>query len=142
MVTVKSEERVQSDDGAPGGKARDIRLAGYFLGWALSFVGATYLIEHGLLPNRPVALLVAVLPSVAAVFVLAAYTRYLREADELERLIQLQAMGWGLGGGFFAICGYLLFEPLGAPALATATLASLMPVLFAIGILAGRWRYR
>ena len=38
-----------------------------------------------------------------------------------KRLIQLQAMAWAFGGGFFAICGYLLFVPLGAPEVDAAT---------------------
>ena len=124
------------------GKRHDILVAAYCLAWGLSFVGAAQVIKKGLVPAGPVAWLIAALPSFAAVWMLVAYTRYLRQADELQRLIQLQAMGWGFGGGFFAICGYSLFEPLGAPAIDAVTLAVIMPVLFAIGILAGWWRYR
>ncbi|MNC95187.1 hypothetical protein D3C83_122430 [compost metagenome] len=51
-------------------------------------------------------------------------------------------MALAFAGGFFAICGYLLFELLGAPAIDAATLATVMPVLFAAGLLAGARRYR
>ncbi len=135
------------DDGGGGASARagyrhDVLIATYTLLWALCFVGASYLIKHGMVSGGVLAWLVAALPSLAAVWMVVAYTRYLRAADELERLIQLQAMGWGFGGGFFVICGYMLFEQLGAPAVDDATLAAVMPVLFALGVLVGKWRYR
>ena len=126
----------------PGRLRDDVLIAGYCLVWAVCFVGAAQLIRGGAVSTGPIAWLVATVPSLAAVWMLAAYTRYLRRADELQRLIQLQAMGWGFGGGFFAICGYSLFVPLGAPAVQGATIAVVMPVLFAIGILVGWWRYR
>jgi hypothetical protein len=106
------------------------------------FTGAMRILKSDVVTGKPIAWLIAALPSVAAVWMLVAYTRYLRQMDELERLIQLEAMGWGFGGGFFAICGYLLIEPLGAPAIDAATFAVILPVLFALGMLAGRWRYR
>lgn len=143
MVDKKGEWGFRSGaDTQLAGWSRDIRVAAYCLAWAICFTGAMQVIKSGLVTGSPIAWVVAALPSVAAVWMLVVYTRYLREMDELERLIQLQAMGWGFGGGFFAICGYLLFEPLGAPAVEGARLAAIMPVLFAIGLLAGRWRYR
>src|SRR5690606_33889580 len=113
----------------PGSSRRDIIVAAYCLGWALCFTGAMQVIKSGLVTHRPIAWVVAAVPSIASIWMLVAYTRYLREADELQRLLQLQAMGWGFGGGFFLICGYLLFESLGAPAVEPATLAAIMPVL-------------
>ena len=136
---------VESEDcgpTAPGQRRNDLLIAGYCLVWGVCFVGAAQLIKSGVVSAGPVAWLVATAPSVAAVWMLVAYTRYLRRADELQRLIQLQAMGWGFGGGFFAICGYSLFGPLGAPSVQGATIAVVMPLLFAIGILVGWWRYR
>lgn len=131
----------ECDVASPAGRGRDIRVAAYALGWAICFVGASQVIRNGMV-SGPLAWVIAAVPSVAAVWMLAVYTRYLRESDELQRLIQLEAMGWAFGGGFFLISGYLLFEPLGAPVIDKATLVSVMPVLFAVGMLAGWWRYR
>jgi hypothetical protein len=117
-------------------------IAGSFLGWGILFDGAMFALRSGRLPDGAISWIVAALPSLAAVGILVVYTRYLKRADELERLIQLQALGWGFGGGFFGICGYLLFEQVGAPQLEAALFASLMPVLFGIGILFGHLRYR
>lgn len=83
-----------------------------------------------------------VLPTVAGVILLAAYTRYLREIDELQRAIQLRALALGFGGGFLGICGYVTFQPLGAPQVDPVSLLVVMPVLYAIGILVGSGRYR
>jgi drug/metabolite transporter (DMT)-like permease len=123
-------------------KRREILIAAYCLGWGLCFVGASYLIKHEIVTARPLVWVVAILPSLAAVWMVRAYTRYLRQTDELQRQIQLQAMGWGFGGGFFGICGYGLFVPLGAPAIHAETIATVMPLLFAVGMFVGWWRYR
>jgi len=119
----------------------DLRLAGACLAWAVCFAGARLLIKYGAVSGAS-AWLVAALPSVAGVMLLAAFTRYLREIDELQRTIQLQAIALGFGGGFLAICGYVTFEPLGAPAVDPVGVLAIMPVLYAIGILIGWGRYR
>jgi hypothetical protein len=51
-------------------------------------------------------------------------------------------MALGFGGGFLGICGYVTFQPLGAPPVGPVTLLVIMPVLYAIGILVGNGRYR
>lgn len=125
-----------------GGRRRELLVAASFLAWAICFTVAMHVIKSGVVTSLPLAWLIAAVPSVAAVWILVGYTRYLRWLDELQRLIQFQAMGWAFGAGFFAICGYLLFVPLGAPEVDAATLATIMPILFAIGTLVGCWRYR
>lgn len=118
-----------------------LRLAAVCLLWAILFAGGMSLIKRELLPSGPLPWLIALLPWIAAVFVLFEFVRYLRRADELQRLIQLQAMAWGFGGGFFLICGYALFEQAGAPA-SDLRIVAAMPVLYAIATLIGTWRYR
>lgn len=125
-----------------GGRRHEVVVAASSLAWAICFTVAMRVLKEGVVTSPPYTWVIAAVPSVAAVGILVGYTRYLRHLDELKRLIQLQAMGWGFGGGFFVICGYLLFVPLGAPEVHTGTLAAIMPVLFAIGTLVGSWRYR
>ena len=126
---------------SPHGRRNEVRLAAFCLLWALGFAGAMWLLTRGLLPAGPIAWAVAALPSLAAVFVVLAFVRFLREADELQRLIQLQGLALGFGGGFFAIFGYSLFEQVGA-ASAGIDIVTVMPVLYAIGVLMGARRYR
>jgi len=128
--------------GTASGRRAELRLAGMCLVWALSLTGGTYLIKSDLLPAGPISWAVAALPSAVAVFVLVEYTRFLREADELHRLIQLQALAFGFGGGFFVIIGYLQFEKLGAPTVGCTDLLTVMPLLYAVGTLVGWRRYR
>lgn len=130
---------------APAGRRgwrRDVRLAGASLVWAVCFVGARSLIRHGLLPGGAVPWLVAALPTVAGVVLVAAYTRYLREIDELQRAIQLRAMALGFGGGFLGICSYVTFQPLGGPQVDPVDLLVIMPVVYAIGVVVETGRYR
>ena len=125
----------------PRDRRNQLRIATTCLGWALCFLGATVLIKKDLLPAGPIPWIVAALPSVAAVFLLVAYARFLREADELQRLIQLQALALGFGGGYFVMLGYRLFERLGAPVLGIDLMIA-MPFLYVIGILLGSKRYQ
>lgn len=121
---------------------RDFRLAGGCLAWAVCFAGARWLIRNGLLPDGVIPWIVAALPTAAGVGLLAAYTRYLRQIDELERAIQVQALALGFGGGFLAICGYVTFQLLGAPRVDPVSLLALMPIFYAVAIVLGRRRYR
>lgn len=125
-----------------GGWRREVVVAGSLVAWALCFTFAMRVLRDGVVTIPALAWLIAAVPSVVAVWIVVDYTRYLRGLDELKRLIQLQAMAWAFGGGFFAICGYLLFVPLGAPEVDAATVAAIMPVIFAIGTVVGWWRYR
>ena len=129
-----------------GNTARDRRnlkrLLWVSLAWAVLFTGGSQLIKRDLLPGGAIPWVVAALPSVVGIFVLVAYARFLREADELQRVIHLQALALGFGGGWVAVCGYRIFERVGAPTadIADATLA--LAVFYAIGIVRGTWRYR
>ena len=126
----------------PRDRRNEMKLAGISLLWALCFVGGKFLITSDLLPAGPISWLIAALPSVAAVFLLVAYGRFLRQTDELQRLIQLQALALGFGGGFFAICGYSLFQELGAPAVDAIDALAVMPFFYVFGTFLGWRRYR
>lgn len=119
-----------------------ITLAGACLAWALTFVASLHLIREGLAPAGPVSWALAALPTLLAIPVLVIFLRFLRGTDELQRLIQLEAMALAFGGGFFVLCGYEIFEELGAPAADTLDLVVVLPVLYALGSLLGWWRYR
>ena len=110
--------------------------------WAVCFVGASQLIKRDLLPDGPIAWAVAALTPIASVFVLLAYARFLRQADELQRIIQLQALALGFGGTFFAVAAYSLFERLGAPVADLGDSGLVLAIFYSIGSIGGVWRYR
>ena len=134
-----SEPSGLSCDTTPKSRRSERQMAGMTLVWALSLVGSTFLLTIERV-SGPIAWLVAALPSIAAVFVLFAFLRFLQAADEVQRTIQLQALALACGGGFFLITGYRQFEKLGAPA--TDDLLAVFPFLYVLGIFLGWRRYR
>ena len=122
---------------------RNLKRAMWILAaWAVLFAGGSQLIKRDLLPAGPIPWVVAALPTIAGVFVLLAYGRFLREADELQRTVQLQALALAFGGSWFAISGYRVFERLGAPHADGMDFTLVMALFYAVGILLGWRRYR
>jgi hypothetical protein len=110
--------------------------------WAVVFTGANQLIKRGVLEGGPLTWLVVVLPFVAGGLAMLAYGSYLRQADELQRLIQFQGLALGFGGTFFLFSGYKALERLGAPVANFSDVALVMAVLYTLGIFLGWRRYR
>lgn len=120
---------------------RELLVAASCLAWAIAFAGAMQLIKTGHVDGA-LAWCVAAIPSLGSVWMFRAFTRYLRRIDELERQIQLQALAWAAGSWFVAVCSYQLIDQLGAPSLDSSTITAMLPILYAIAIIVGRWRYR
>lgn len=118
------------------------RLLWLMFAWAVTFAGGAQLVRREIMPTGAIAWIAAAIPMVLAVFVLIAFGRFLRETDELNRRIQLQALALGFGGGWFAMAGYRVFELLGAPAIDMGGVVLVMTLLYAIGGVVGRIRYR
>jgi hypothetical protein len=129
-------------DTTPEDRRNQLRVLWALAVWAVCFVGGSLLIKRELVTPGPVGWLIALLPMVAGLFVLLAYGRFLRQADELQRLIQLQALALGFGGGWLAMTGYRLFERIGAPAAESGDYILVMALCYAVGSLLGWRRYR
>lgn len=129
-------------DSTPRDRRNQRRLALACLGWALCFLAVTVLIREELLPDGAAPWVVAALPTLVGVFVLVAFSRFLRQTDELQRLIQLQALAIAFGGGWLVSTGYRLYERLGAPSLDIVDNISAMAVLYAIAVVVAQRRYR
>jgi len=133
---------IRCGDTTPRDRRNLRRFLWIAIAWAACFLGATYVIKHDLLTAGPTLWMVAALPSVVLVFVLDAYVRFLREADELLRSIQLHALALGFGAGWLAMSGYPLFERLGAPAADIGDYTVVMAVFYSLGSVLGWRRYR
>jgi hypothetical protein len=71
-----------------------------------------------------------------------AYVRFLRMADELTRLVQLQGMAVAFGATILFLFNWELLERVGAPALDPSD-AVLVPMLaWVVGMLVAARRYR
>lgn len=110
--------------------------------WAIGSVSVLTSIKLGLLTAGPISWVLATLPLVAAAFVLAAYGRFLRETDEMQRVIQLESLALGFGGTFFSAAGYRLFERLGAPRADIGDLTIVMGFFYVVGSALAWRRYR
>ncbi|MDY7091498.1 MAG: hypothetical protein SX243_00855 [Acidobacteriota bacterium] len=113
-----------------------------FFGWAVAFTTASQLTKRGVVTEGPLAWLLAALPFLFGAGVMLAYARYLRETDELQRLIQLQALALGWGGTFFVIGGYEVLERLGAPVGEFDDATMVMAVFYVLGTVLAWRRYR
>ncbi len=109
--------------------------------WAVCFIGATYLLKHEHLPAGPISWAVAVFPTLIAIAAVLAYGRYLREADELQRMIHHRALAVGFGATWIAMCGYPLIERLGAPVADAREYILVMAVSYSLGIVLGQRRF-
>lgn len=108
-----------SRDSCMGGAARDRRNQWRFTwllaAWAVFFLASTYLIAGEYVANEPLGWLVAALPSVVAVFAVLAFWRYLNEADELARAIELRALAVAVSAGFIVWTASDLLGKSGVP---------------------------
>jgi hypothetical protein len=117
------------------------RLLWTLFGWSLCFVGGSFLLSRELLPAGPLRWLVAVVPTVVGAAAMLAYARFLREADELQRMIQLQALAVGFGATWLAITGYELLERVGAPPADAGNFVLVLAGGYSISVVLGRRRY-
>jgi predicted membrane-bound spermidine synthase len=136
-------QHVLEHSGSESDRRNQYRFLRWAAAWAVSFVGASWLLraaDVGL--DGWTVWAVAVAPNLLAVAAGAAYVRFLREADELIRRIQLEALAIGFATALFVGLGYALLEHAGAPELGVGNLTVVMMVAFALGGLVGLKRYR
>ena len=118
------------------------RYQRWLFAWAVSYLASTYLVVNDYIAAGLQTWVVVVTPSVLALFATLAFIRYLREADELQRAIQLEALALGLFAGFIAWPVFTLFSHQQQPPPDWVELFPMVMIVFyMIGILRGRNRY-
>ena len=93
---------------------RRVNLA--LLMWTVAFLGATFLLRTGAIEGAA-AWLAGVAAGSMSFVVIRRYVHFLREADELLRLVSLEGLALGFGAGFVFMTTYRLLERAGAPQL-------------------------
>lgn len=126
----------------PTDRRNQLRVLWACLLWAVLFVAVSLLLKRDLLPEGPVSWTAAALPTLASLFLMVVYGRFLREADELQKLIQMRSLALGFGAAWVALCGYPLFERLGAPVADAGDYFLVMVVFFSVGTIVNAIRYR
>jgi len=115
---------------------RNVWLANAWLfGWVLSSVGVRQLIQHGMLENRVFTWLAIAVSTGLGVLAMRAYARFIREADELLRKIQTEALALGFAA---ALVGNFTLALITRATGHRFDLADLL-LLMVAGYLAGTW---
>jgi len=131
--------------GTPADKRNNGRIVGWTAAWAVGLTFASQTLKGRILDVAPGSWrswAIALVPVALFVGVLGAYLRFLRETDELQRLIQLQALAVGFGAGVLLLIHWELFELVGWPAMDPSD-AVLVPIFaWMISLLYLAWRYR
>jgi hypothetical protein len=111
--------------------------------WTSSFVGVTLALKRGWLAGAP-GIVAAVASASLGLGTALAYQRFLKEADEVQRKIELEALALAFGVGLIGGFAYWLLEYSGAvPASKSELLYVLaaMCLTYSAGVLLGRRRY-
>jgi hypothetical protein len=125
--------------------ARDAKNQRRFTLWmlaaGLAYLGATAALRWR--ASLPAALpwLLSVLAWVLALQAIRRYVIFLRQADELLRRIQTEALAFGFGAGAVVSLLYPLLEMLGAPKLGGTAAALVMMLAWSAGTWLGTRRY-
>lgn len=122
--------------------ARNLRIFNvWFVAAMVCFATATILLGEDFLEPGPVGWLLTGLTVALLVMMVRAYIHFIREADELLRKVQLEALAISFGATVVFMLGYRLCERLGAPKLDVDDPLITMVVVFAIGQWLGTKRY-
>jgi drug/metabolite transporter (DMT)-like permease len=142
MDELNEQSNPLCDGETPQDRRGRSRFAGTSLIWAVCLVGASFLLKKELVPTGAASWILATVPTLAAILLLFNFRNFLQTTDEFQRRIQLEALALGFGGSFFVFTGYQIFQLAGAPVADLANIVVVMPLLYIVGILLGRRRYR
>jgi hypothetical protein len=112
------------------------------IGWAVVFVAVTSLLSSDTIGEGLLAWTLALGTTALGVGGLLAYRRYISEADELTRRIQLEGVAFGFSVGLLVTMSYRLFDFAGSPELDTTDTGTIMLLAYIGGVLMATRRYR
>ena len=116
-------------------------LAATLLVYGAMLFGSIELLTHVQIarPWRDLVALGPMLPAAATAWVIL---RELRRMDELQRRIQLEALGFSFAGTAILTFSYGFLEGLGYPRLSMFTVWPLLAALWIVGLVLARRRYQ
>lgn len=129
-------------DTTPQDRRNQRRVLLWMSAWTVSWLGVNAGIKFDWLSPGAPAIGAAVLSTALGVGWVLAYRRFLRDADELRRKIELDALALAVGVGVVGAVAYWLLEMAGAVAETDLlNIAVLMIFTHTAGVLLGRRRY-
>lgn len=121
---------------------RNARTANWALAlWCVTFLPALFLLRRGSVQGGLASYALAIVPSVLAIVAVLTYIRFLRQADELHRKIQFEALAFGFGAGFVASFGMVLLEEAGLGTFDAGDPFAVMLSCYVVGLFLGTRRY-
>lgn len=117
------------------------RATGWLFVWMVSFVSVAFAIRTEALPAGPWTYVAIAGSAALGIVAVLAYMRFIREADELQRKIQLEALALGFAGGFVAQFAFSLIERAGIMTVDIGDPFLVMCICFAVGLFLGARRY-
>ncbi|PTX46637.1 hypothetical protein [Allosediminivita pacifica] len=87
-------------------------------------------------------LLLALLPMLPALFICWVVVRSIRQLDELQRRVQLEALAVAFAGTALITFGYGFLEGVGLPRLSMFLVWPVMASFWFVGVMVGRFRFR
>lgn len=121
-------------------RAWHVQFWSAMLAYVLLVVVSVALIHRD--PQAPWRYALAVTPVVPAFFALLAFIRFLGRMDELQRRIQLEAIGFGFAATSMLTFTYGFLEDVGFPSLSYIWVLPLMAMLWGLGVGLASRRYR
>jgi hypothetical protein len=115
-------------------------LAGLIAYFLFLGVGAGLLLNYKM--GDMLRTFVIISPVIPVAFVLRSVMHLLQHTDELQQRIQLLAIGFSAAATGLLTFAYGLLENLGYPLLHSVLILPLMAVLWVIGMLYFKWRYK
>ncbi|HZR63734.1 MAG TPA: hypothetical protein VFA85_01230 [Terriglobales bacterium] len=106
---------------------------------ALTYASVRWLHRQPALPWRYV---IAILPVLPIFLMPALVIEYFRNLDELQKKIQLEALGFAFAATALSTLSYGFLQNAGLPDVNWVWVWPIMAVFWTIGLLAARWRYR
>lgn len=94
------------------------------------------------LENQTLRTLIAILPILPLIVVCWTILRNVRRSDEMQRVIQIEAMAIALAGTAIITMGYGFLETVGYPRITMFAIWPLIAVLWTAGLFYGERRYR
>lgn len=117
------------------------KATGWMFVWMVSFASVVAGMKFEVLPQGFLTYVAIAVSTAIGLLAVLAYARFIRQADELQRKIQTEALSLGFGGGFLATFALALLErtELYNPDLGDPFLA--MAICYVAGILLAARRY-
>ena len=119
-----------------------VELFSSLIAYVVVLVAVNLIADRSGTTNKTLLIVLSLLPMIPLAFAVAAAVRYVNDADELERHIQLNSLAITFATTAFASLSYGFLEGAGFPRLSMFVVWPFMGAVWLVASLAMRLRYR